>query len=106
MTLGWDVWVTVEPSLWSHTVATWEANPGLLTTMETLVNQGDALVVSSTGGYPDVFELPLRIVREWVEEPDSILMQLKPNGFIAGNRELLESLGDDEKVYLTMMDES
>lgn len=102
--LGWEVYVRPEDES-VLSVAAWESRPGLLTTMETLVENGDAEVVEYHGGYPDIYRVKASLIRYWCEDDPQEMCKMW-NGTGYANWAMLDDLAEDATVLLEMWDGS
>lgn len=67
--LGWNVKVAeVNRVEGEPLVAQWTAEPHFLSEIENLMARGDAFIVEYKGGYPNRYEVPSEILREWLED--------------------------------------
>ena len=67
--LGWTVSVDeIDREAGGPSIAYWYADPQFLTEMEELIEQGEAFLVESNGGYPYKFDVYSDILRDWLED--------------------------------------
>lgn len=108
--LGWTVSVdeigadTLGPS-----IAYWYANVGFLSEMKELVQEGEAFLVESNGGYPYRFEVYSDILREWLEKDDARLHKMYGGLDLYGlqlDHESLDRVPDGVLLSVEMWDQS
>lgn len=108
--LGWSVYVKeVDEAEGQRPVAHWMGEPNLLTEMEKLVEEGEAYLIESNGGYPYRFEVYSDILREWLEEDDPRLHRMFPKSDLYKlyiNYERLDQILDGVLLSVSLMDQS
>ena len=103
--LGWGVTLYKHSDEEDDVLAGWIADPGFIRSMGFLESRGDAVVVSLRGGYPDEYRVKLGPLRDLLLDADPLLCRDRQYELYV-DWNLVDALGEDEEVYLSMWDQS
>lgn len=107
--LGWTVSVDeIDKEETGPLIAFWYADPHFLTEIENLVEEGEAFLVESKGGYPYRYEVYSDILRDWLEEGSSELQRKRPIDWFPMHLDYvkLDAVPDGVLLSVVMWDQS
>lgn len=107
--LGWTVRVVeVDNTERGPGIAYWHAEPNFLTEVEKLVEDDEAFLVESNGGYPYRFEVYSDILRDWLEEGSPELHRMLPKDVykLHLDYDRLDAVPDGVLLSVVMWDQS
>lgn len=102
--LAFQVTVSLPTKDAEDTVATWLANPDFANVINSRMWNGDIVLVSFSGGYPDTYRVYGPMVVRWLKEMDPEL-QLHPLNQITMNEEFMDKVGG-RWLRMTIWDQS